>query len=290
MKLNKRKALGCSLITGLTCLVLVGIYTSYLSYIGKYSVVNVIPMTKYETFIQSSDARDHALLTGWYLPAESCAVAIVVPGWSENRATFLDWSETWQSNGISVITYDPRGGTGHNTLGTRENGDLSAIIKWANEHGYAKQNIFLVAHSLGGIPAQQIAAQEQFGGLISVSSVYDVWQTRRLVLADHGLWFSGVFAYSTAFFDRYLYGIRTQEMSRLWRNIETPIFVLHSYEDEKASIELVKERLVEQPNTESYITNGNHRVFIDNKTEHQKAAVLIQNWINQKNTCQTTVE
>lgn len=260
-------------------------YTSYLSYTGKYRVLSQTPHNKYENFSITSLSKDRLTINGWYLPGNKCQTLVIVPGWSENRTILLDWAEYWQEQGYAVVVYDPRGGTGKNTMANREQGDLQAVLNWLNTKGTANNNIVLVGHSVGGAVVQALAAKENYNGVVLVSSVYDMNQTRKMIFVDRGLWFPELFAFGNMITDRVLYGFKTLSLTKLWDNIKTPVLILHGTADEKSPLKLVQERVKSKPTATLFEVEGNHRVFLDDPTKRQLGAVKIITWTQQL-TCQ----
>lgn len=260
---------------------LVATYTSYLSYVGKFKELSGTPHNKYEQFSVTSLSRDQLVINGWYLPGNQCQTLVIVAGWSENRTILLDWAEYWQEQGFSVVVYDPRGGTGKNTMANREQGDLQAVIAWLNQKKIPKSNIVLVGHSVGGAVAQAIAADDNYGGLVLVSSVYDMNQTRKMIFVDRGLWFPGIFAFGNMITDRVIYGFKTISLTKIWRDIKTPVLILHGTADEKSPIALVRERINSKPKTTLFEVDGNHRVFLDDGPQRQQGSAKIITWTKQ---------
>lgn len=264
----------------------VATYTSYLSYTGKYRVLSRQPQNKYENFSVTSLSRDQLTINGWYLPGSQCQTIVIVPGWSENRTILLDWAEYWQEQGYAVVVYDPRGGTGKNTMANREQQDLEAVINWLHDNKTPNSNIVLVGHSVGGAVVQALAAKENYDGIVLVSSVYDMNQTRKMIFVDRGLWFPQVFAFGNMITDRVIYGFKTLSLAKIWDNINTPVLILHGTADEKSPLKLVRERLKSKPTTALFEVEGNHRVFLDDVTKRQLGAAKIIEWTKQL-TCQS---
>ena len=239
-----------------------------LAFLGHKRPVTVAPDTAYETVNFPSEARDKIALQGWLLPADSDLVAVIVHGWGGNRATLLPLAESIQKEGVNVLTFDLRGGTGRNTYGVQEAGDLAGAVDWlAKEKGFSPQRVVLIGNSMGGAAVTIYAAGHPSAGVILISSVYDIGQTRLQFAKDYHLLFPSLYAFGEQLVERYVYGLRTVNPVDLVPRLSGPVLILHGEQDEKApfgDVATLRERFGKDPRF-TFVTQpgGDHTYYTE---------------------------
>jgi pimeloyl-ACP methyl ester carboxylesterase len=151
-------------------------------------------------------------------------------------------AERLQGEGIDVLTYDPRGGTGRNTYGERESGDLASAVAWMySEKKFSPAQVMVLGHSMGGAAAISYASRNEVGAVLLISSVYDLSKTRWYIARDYHLFLPSLYANGAHLVERLFFGLNPENPADLFSQIAVPVFILHGEEDYKASIEDVRD-------------------------------------------------
>lgn len=258
-------------------LLIVSLIAGFIAVTGRKRSVTVSPTSAYQDVSFPSAARDHLNLEGWYFPASNEKVLVIAHGWGGNRATFLGLAQDLQAAGFNVLTLDLRGGTGRNTYGERESGDLGGAVTWLiQEKHFEPGQIFILGNSMGGAAAIRYASDHPIGGLILVSSVYDLKKTRTFFARDHHLLFPTIYATATQLAERYVYGLHTVDPIKLIGSVSAPILILHGEADEKAPSG-DPHRLEAQSSANMrfvFVSGGRHTYFAEEGSEILKKEAL----------------
>lgn len=255
-------------------LAIVSLAAGTMGMLGKKRPVVGAPSGEYRQVHFTSEARDGLELEGWYLPAAGDKVLVIAPGWGGNRGTLLSLAEAVQRAGTSVLTYDPRGGTGRNTYGQREAGDLAGAVSWVrNEYGFAADEVAVLGHSMGGAAAVSFASTHDLGGLVLVSSVYDLRKTREFFANEYHLLFPRVYAAGATLVEKWIYGLRPTNPITLLPSETVPTLILHGEDDPKAPIEdvyAVRDSAL-HPRVLT-VPGAGHTYFLDNEEGQRRMA------------------
>ncbi len=248
-------------------LVLVSLVGSYIGLGGHRRQVTERPTQEFLNVNFKSLDKDEMPLSGWYFPAASRQTAVIAHGWGGNRATFLELAEYLQRGGINVLTFDMRGGTGKNTYGQREAGDIAGAIQWLIDNKKSThQDIVLIGNSIGGGASISYAAKNpQLRGLVLISSVLDLRHTRKYFAESLNLLFPSVYAAGVSITERLLYGVRPINPIKIFDQLTMPVLVLHGVNDVKAPIKDVYQlQNKAMPNVQfEIVSDGNHTFFAE---------------------------
>ncbi|MCC2631566.1 MAG: hypothetical protein K0S20_265 [Patescibacteria group bacterium] len=252
---------------------------------GKQVPITDYPTSQYETVSFGSEARDRLRLEGWFFPAGSEKVALVVHGWSGNRSSFLGLAQYLQTEGINVLTVDLRGGTGKNTYGQYEEGDISGAVTWLKGRQFAPENIFLIGNSLGGAASINYASSHSVGGLALISPVLNISHTKQYVVKDLNLLFPTIYATGITVVERLFYGIKPVDPEDVFGALRMPVIIFHGTEDHKASIDDVYKLQKSLSKDQEQITdfvffeNADHTFFKDNAQSQKEVSQDILDFI-----------
>lgn len=277
---RRRRLVKILVILFLLSLPLVGGVFSWMAYRGEVREVTRLPAVPYEAL--STAAADGLAVEGWLLGSGQCGAVVVVPGWGQGRGTQLASAEELAKAGYRVALYDPRGGTGRSTYGTRESSDVRAVLEWLELRGISAGRVVLLGHSMGGSAVQLTAANRSLAGLILESSVYDIQDTRRQVVREYRLIFPAAYAAVAALYDRYVWGVKTPDLERAREQIMMPVLMLHTAEDEKARLTTAVAAQRQLAHAQLTILSGNHRAFLDDESARQQSARLIKDFLQQQ--------
>ena len=174
-----------SAIIFLVSFILLSFVGAYYGIKGKKVPYRVYPAGKYEEIQFTSHAKDKLILGGWYLPADSNRVAVIVHGWAGNWSRYSELAKYLQDQNINVLTFDLRGGTGKNTYGYRESLDVAAAVEWLKHHkNVTPENITLIGASMGGAASVAYARHNPTGKMVLIGPVVDINQVKYKVLQD----------------------------------------------------------------------------------------------------------
>ncbi|TSC65675.1 MAG: alpha/beta hydrolase [Candidatus Berkelbacteria bacterium Gr01-1014_85] len=248
-------------------LVAVSLIGSYIGLRGHRKPVTRVPSQSYQNVSFLSQAQDQMSLEGWFLPASSTNVAIIAHGWGGNRETFLDLAQYLQRNGINVLTFDMRGGTGQNSYGQREAGDIAGAVRWLIDNKqFTSRNIVLIGNSMGGAASIDYAVNHpQIRGLILISSVIDLKHTKRYYAQSLGLIFPAVYAAGVSLSERIFYGVSPTNPIKIFDRLAMPVLVLHGVNDVKspiADVYSLQKKAMQKVRFE-IVSDGSHTFFAD---------------------------
>jgi pimeloyl-ACP methyl ester carboxylesterase len=251
--------------------ILVSLVGSFIGARGHQVHVSREPSSEFESIVFSSLATDKLRLSGWFLPAKTRKVAVLAHGWGGNRATLLDLAEYLQQKGINVLTFDMRGGTGRNTYGHREAGDIAGAFEWLRINKYYRsEDIVLIGNSLGGAASIDFASSHSIGKLVLISSVINLHHTKSFYASDFHLIFPSIYAASVTITERFLFGIKPTNPINVFEKITAPILVIHGDADPKSPIKDVytlQQRSTHQKVEYIVVPGGGHKFFVEETSD-----------------------
>ncbi len=221
-------------------LILLSFIGAYIGVHGNRVTYSGIPHQKYEEVTFASQARDNLQLGGWYLPASGNKTAVIVHGWGGNRARLLNLAEYLQRRGINVLTFDLRGGTGKNSYGQYEAGDVAGAVSWlAIAKHTPADHVSLIGVSMGGAAVVVYAADHPIGTVVLLSPVVDIGEAKRLVLKNYHFLWPQLYAAGSSQVERVVWGIRPVNPRDVFAQIESPILIMHGTADQLTSVKTI---------------------------------------------------
>ncbi len=267
----------------LLSILLISFIGGYIGIRGRKTTYRTLPTQPHEEISFKSQARDQLSLGGWYFPADSQKVAIIVHGWSGNRARLLYLAEYLQRQNINVLTFDLRGGTGQNSYGQKEAQDLAGAVDWLKiTKRYNSENITIIGNSIGGAAAINYVATHEVGKLVAVAPIIDIKQTKLTVLKNRHYFFPQIYAAGTTLVEELFYKVKPTNPKDLIEKVTEPTLIIHGTDDELSpinSIFALQER--HQSNIQFTIVPSGTHTFLDNDpansyTYSQQIADFIQ--------------
>lgn len=218
-------------------LVVLSLLGAYIGTKGNRITFSTLSTQAYEDVVFPSQAPDMVSLGGWFFPAASDTTVIVVHGWGGHRGRMLELVEYLQRNGVNVLAFDLRGGSGRNTYGDSEAGDVAGAVTWlkANKPGAAKQLVILGV-SIGTTGAVAYTANNPVDKLVLISPVIDIYDTKRLALHQRHIPFPNVYIRGATWVEHKLFGIDHQNPSELFQQVSVPTLVMHPVHDAIAPV------------------------------------------------------
>lgn len=249
-------------------IVLVGLVGAYIGVWGNKTSISREPTTGFEAVSFVSESNDRLPLSGWFLPSTGDTVAVIVHGWGGNRSTFVNLAEFLQQRGVHVLTFDLRGGTGRNTYGHRESGDIAGAITWLKHNkNMSAEKVVLIGNSMGGAASIMYTASHQVGGLVLISAVYNIQHTKQYFAREYRLVFPALYAASVSVIERVALNIKPQNPTTLMSSIKSPLLILHGSDDQKAlfsDMERATALLSDKTKVVVYtIAGGSHTAYFD---------------------------
>ncbi len=270
-------------------ILVVSLIGSYVGLSGRKTPITRLPTEIYENVSFISQAKDNLELDGWFLPASSNKVVLIVHGWGGNRATFIDLAQYLQRQNINVLTFDLRGGTGKNTYGQRESGDVAGAVDWlVNTKAFEATNIALIGNSMGGAAVIDYSANHTVGAVVLLNSVINLKHTKNFFARDYNLIFPNIYAAGVTFVERVIYGVRPINPVDVFNNIQAPILVLHGTDDQKSPVQDVYDLQKNVSNRNQNVTfiivpNAGHTFFEEKDTsEHSQYSQQIYEFIQKQ--------
>lgn len=279
-RLSWRRVSKALLVIFLISLPLISGIMSWQAYRGDIRRVIRFPLVPYRDI--ATTAVDGLEVNGWLLGEGSCGAVVVVPGWGQGRGTQLETAEDLARANYQVVVYDPRGGTGQSTYGTREQFDVRAVLDWLVSQDIPVANTVLLGHSMGGVAAQLVAADTALAGVVLESSVYDVRDTRRQVAREYRLLFPAVYAAVAAVYDNYMWGVPTPDLKTTRSKINAPVLLLHTAEDAKARLSTAIEAQQQLRDAQLTVLSGGHRAFLDNEASRVQSVAIVKTFLAEK--------
>lgn len=214
----------CLIICGLIivylflCLYLYIFQDKYIFFPEK--VITATPKTYRIDYIDTFVQMDkNTKINLWYLKKSPNICLIHCNGNAGNMSDRIQKYLYFYSLGMSVIGFDYRG-YGKSVGNPSEEGiieDISAVLNFAEEEGFRKEQIVLYGESIGGFPILYIASKDNFKGVVLESTF-----TSLLDMAKH---------YYSLFPVRILLRSRFDNIERI-KMVKSPVLILHSREDE----------------------------------------------------------
>lgn len=233
---------------------------AYIGLKGNKVIFNQWPTQGYEEISFPSLARDQIQLNGWFLPAlvrpgrttagqptdkllsetsksQTEKVVIIVHGWGGHRARLLPLAEFLQSSDLNVLTFDLRGGTGRNTYGLRESGDIAGAVAYLKTNRkFTSENISLIGVSMGGAAAVDFASKNPVGQLVLISPIIDIGQAKYRVLKDRHFIFPSIYAAGATLVEWLIFGVRPANPIKIFDRIDEPTLILHGTADKLSPV------------------------------------------------------
>lgn len=246
-----------------------------------------LPTQPYQEVSFASQVRDHLPLGGWFFPAfvpqsgasvgkpvNSNKVAVIAHGWGGHRARLLPLAQFLQRHGVSVLTFDLRGGTGRNTYGFRESGDIAGAVHFLKtSKRYESDQISVIGASMGGAAAVDFASKNQIDTLILISPIIDIGHAKYTVLKDRHFIFPSLYAAGATVIEWLVFGVRPANPIKIFDRIDEPTLILHTTNDALSPVsdvyhlrrELIKRN---QLNVVFDIIDGAEHTFLDHDEEN----------------------
>lgn len=225
---------------------------AYIGLKGNKVTFREWPTQGFEEISLPSLARDRIQLNGWFLPAFAEATAgqptngilsetsksqtekavIIVHGWGGHRARLLPLAEFLQRNNLNVLTFDLRGGTGRNTYGFRESGDIAGAVWYLKtSRGLTSGDIAIIGASMGGAAAVDFASKNQVGRLVLISPIIDIGKAKYTALKDRHFIFPSIYAAGATLVEWLIYGVRPANPIKIFDKVDEPTLILHGTAD-----------------------------------------------------------
>ena len=253
-------------VVSLVVVTLVGVYFGMR---GRKVEISRYPSQLYQTVSFPSLASDRPQLGGWYFPAESDSTAVIVHGWSGHRGRWLDLAEYLQRSGINVLTFDLRGGSGRNTYGSKETGDLAGAVDWLKtEKKVDPATLNVLGSSMGALAVIGYAKDHQLGKLALFGPVIDLNTVKKRVLKDRYIFWPALYAASATWVEKIFFGVRAVNPIAIFDAIDEQTLIIHAVDDELSEVSAIR-RLESEANDRGqtnlqiiYVPSGDH-TFLD---------------------------
>jgi pimeloyl-ACP methyl ester carboxylesterase len=135
-----------------------------------------------------------------------------------------------------------RGGTGKNSYGQHESGDLAGAITWLNDHKQTHpENISVIGASMGGAAATVYAAENSIDTLLLLSPIIDINAAKRTALKNRYFILPNVYATGGTLVERLFFGIMPTNPADVFNTIKTPTLVMHARDDKLAPVSTIYE-------------------------------------------------
>lgn len=213
-------------------IIVLSIVGAYIGLKGKQRTYDTLPTQIYEEISFSSNTRDNMQLFGWFFPAQSNQVVAIVHGWGGHRARYLPLAEFLQRNQFNVLTFDLRGGTGKNTYGLRESGDLAGAIDWLKQtKGYTSDKISVIGISIGGAATVDYATKNDVKKLVLLGPIVDIGHAKYATLKDRRFIFPSLYAGGATLVEWFIYGVRPLNPTNVFDRVSEPTLIIHGTRD-----------------------------------------------------------
>lgn len=209
------------------CLILFIIYSGLSFYIASRIVaphpskINVSPQliaNEYENI--TIKAADNITLKGWFFPAKSDKVIILISGIFNSRFNedyyTVPLAQELHAQGYNLVLYDSRAhGESEGklvTYGIKESQDIISVVNFAKAKGFDGSKIGIIGDSLGAISLLLASPQLQdIGALVVDSGATDIRVILTGVLQNENH-IPAVFNSGTFWFMKYIYDINVDEI------------------------------------------------------------------------------
>lgn len=269
-------------------LIVVSILGAYFGTKGNTQPYRAFPTQAYEEVSFPSQADDALALGGWFFPAESDQVVVIVHGWAGNRARLLGLAEYLQRQNLNVITFDLRGGTGRNTYGQRESEDLAGAMDWVNKtKGFTPEQTTILGNSIGGAASVVYVADHPVSKLVLLSPVLDIGATKWTLLKDKTYILPRLYAMGATFVEQVVFGVKPTNPKDAISKLQMPTLILHSTADEISPVQTIEDaeqKLTEQGHTNVqfiYVKDARHAFLDDDAANGYPYSQLIAEFIQQ---------
>lgn len=211
----------------------VSVVGGYIGVRGNRVRYTTKPSQPYEGVSFPSQARDQLTLSGWYLPGTLDKTVVLVHGWGGHRGRTLAFTEYLQRSGFNVLTFDLRGGTGHNSYGQRESGDLAGAVAWLSTVKKVRpENLTVIGLSMGGAASAIYAADFPIGNLVLLSPVVDIKAVKQFALKNRHFILPNLYASGATFVEQVVFNVRPVNPITVYHKITVPTLIMHSDNDE----------------------------------------------------------
>ena len=189
---------------------------------------------------------DGTLLKGWFLPAASNIVIVIVHGGYENRVDkvvdTLNLARDLVDRGYNILLFDLRGrgeSSGKGRVLSNIDRDIGGAVDYLQSRGYATDEIVLTGYCSGAAAVCIFGSQERVGALVldgcfaSVQTMMDRQAAQRnipLFLLD--FFWPGVFQAG-----KIIYGFELVNPIDVVGKIHCPILFIHEEYDESVALE-----------------------------------------------------
>lgn len=269
-------------------LLVVSLFGAYLGTRGGTQPYRAYPTQPYEEVSFPSEAEDALMLGGWFFPADSQQVVVIVHGWAGNRARLLGLAEYLQRQNLNVLTFDVRGDTGRNTYGQRESQDLAGAMAWITQtKGFTPEQTTILGNSIGGAATIVYTADHPVSKLVLLSPVVDIGATKWTILKDKTYILPRLYALGATLVEQVFLGVKPTNPKEVLGDITAPTLVLHGTADEISPVQSVydvEQQLVQQGRTNfqfRYVDNARHAFLDDDAANGFPYSQLIAEFITQ---------
>lgn len=195
-------------------------------------------------------------------------------------------AEYLNEHGFNVLTFDLRGGTGQNTYGEREAGDVASAVAWLQDTmGYTSNNLAIVGNSIGGAAATLYTASHQVSSLVLVSPILDISSTKRAILHDAHFIFPGLYAYGASLIERIAFNVKPIDAKTVLPNVNVPTLLMYGTSDKIAPASVVtKLQATLSPSAPVYflsVPDGSHTFLDDDMIGRQEYTEQIYSFIQE---------
>lgn len=231
-----------SIILFILSFILISLVGGYIGVKGNQVRPKIFPTQEYEEVFFTSHARDQIPLTGWYFPAAGTRTAVIVHGWGGHRARLLDLAEYLQRDGINVLTFDLRGGSGRNSYGQHESGDLAGAITWLNQVKRTPSEVIsVIGASMGGTASIVYASEHPLDKLVLLAPVVDIKEAKYLALKNRYFVWPNLYATGGSIVERIFFGVKPVNPIDIFYRVTTPTLIMHSRDDDIAPVKSIYE-------------------------------------------------
>jgi uncharacterized protein len=214
----------------------------------------------------SSDEK--ASISGWFMPANSDKILILVHGKDSNRVlegkhNFLNLAADLNREGFNILMIDLRGhgqsSDARFSFGIKERYDVEGAVNWLLKKGFASGNIGVIGNSMGGATSIMATAEiKQIGALITDSAYADIEPLikSQWPKVSH---LPYIFLPSTLMISKLFLGYDITEakpVQEINQITPRPMMIIHGDQDTLVPVDNAYQLKKAYPQAELWITNG----------------------------------